>query len=182
MDGDSSSIKKAYEAILSGDFEQAILHFEEAIALEPTNGAAYYKCSITCARSGKWQKSLTLAEQAVRLNPEQMEYQFHLENVKAKALVIEAESILSNSPARTEDALELLHEASRLDPLNIEALLMLGAAYATLSRYDEAAACARDAVRLEPEHSAARRLFADMNRQSRTLRAKSGRTKRRRNR
>ncbi|REE94306.1 tetratricopeptide repeat protein [Paenibacillus taihuensis] len=181
MDGDSS-IKKAYEAILSGDFEQAILHFEEAIALDPTNGAAYYKCSITCARSGKWQKALQYAEQAVSLNPELIEYQFHLENVKAKALVIEAEGILSNSPARTEEAVAMLLEASRLDPLNIEALLMLGAAYATLSRYDEAVVCARDAVRLEPEHSAARRMFADMSRRSRILRTKSGRTKRKRNR
>ncbi|SDW29866.1 tetratricopeptide repeat protein [Paenibacillus sp. CF384] len=181
MDGESR-IKKAYEAILSGDFEQAILFFEEAIALEPSNGAAYYKCSITCARSGKWQKALHYAEQAVQLEPLQVIYQFHLETVKAKALVLQAEGLLSRSPTHTEDALALLHEATRLDPLNIEALLMLSAAYATVSRFEEASLYAREAVRLEPEHAAARRLFADMNRKRRMLRANSQRTKRKRNR
>ncbi|WP_308639164.1 tetratricopeptide repeat protein [Paenibacillus silvisoli] len=180
--GGESSIKKAYDAILSGDFEQAILHFEEAIALEPSNGAAYYKCSITCARSGKWQKALQYAEQAVELDPEQVIYQFHLETVKARSLVVEAEGLLTRSPSNTETALELLHEATRLDPLNIEALLMLSAAYATVSRYEEASLYAREAVRLEPEHTAARQLIADMNRKRRVFRLNSHRTKRRRNR
>ena len=54
MDGESI-VRKAYEAILNGDFEAAIAWFEEAIATDPTNGGVYYKCSITCV-SGKWSK------------------------------------------------------------------------------------------------------------------------------
>jgi cytochrome c-type biogenesis protein CcmH/NrfG len=68
----------------------------------------------------------------------------------------------------------MLLEASRLDPLNMEALLLLGAAYASLNRYEEAAVYAREATRLDPEHSAARRLLADVNRKRRAVRAYGG--------
>ncbi|MBM7564518.1 tetratricopeptide repeat protein [Paenibacillus sacheonensis] len=178
-----SSIKKAYEAILSGDFELAIQRFEEAIELEPDNGAVYYKCSITCARSGKWQKALHYAEQAVLLDSGHEEYDYHLQTVRAKAMVSEAEQLLSqSSPVKTDQALSMLIEASRMDPLNMEALLLLGTIYASLRRYDEGAAYAREAVRLEPEHAAARSLYMELKRKSRALRAYGQRSKRKRNR
>ncbi|MFC5650783.1 tetratricopeptide repeat protein [Paenibacillus solisilvae] len=171
MDGESS-LKKAYEAILSGDFEQAIARFEDAIEQDPDNAAPYYRCSITCARSGKWQKALLYAEKAVELDSEQEEYAFHLQTVQAKQLVIEAESLfMAQTSLSSEQALDKLQEASKLDPLNLDALLLLGAAYASLNRLDEAASCALEAIRLDPEHSAARRLLADMNRRRRALRA-----------
>lgn len=177
MDGESS-LKKAYEAILSGDFEQAIVRFEEAIEQDPENAAAYYRCSITCARSGKWQKALQYAEQAVKLDAQQEEYAFHLQTVQAKQLVIEAETLFAMQTSQSaEQALEMLQEASRLDPLNLDAFLLLGAAYASLNRIDEAASCALEAIRLNPEHSAARRLLADMNRRRRALRVNNKRRK-----
>ncbi|GGD69017.1 tetratricopeptide repeat protein [Paenibacillus nasutitermitis] len=173
-------IKKAYEAILGGDFEQAIVRFEEAIELEPDNAMAYYRCSITCARSGKWAKALEYAQQAVKLGPEREEYRFHLRTVQAKQLVYDAEELLTHAPQETEYALNMLLAASRLDPLNMEALLLLGAAYTSLNRYDEALVYAREALRLDPEHSAAQRLFADIKRSRSTL--ASQRRKRKRNR
>src|SRR4051812_23998980 len=94
MDGESS-VRKAYEAILGGDFEQAVVCFEEAISLEPANAAIYYRCSITCARSGKWPKALQYAQKAVELDPEQEEYRFHLDTVRARLLVQEAETMLA---------------------------------------------------------------------------------------
>ncbi|NBD22556.1 tetratricopeptide repeat protein [Paenibacillus glycinis] len=181
MDVDSS-VKKAYEAILSGDYEQAIQRFEEAISLDPENGALYHKCSITCARSGKWQKALHYAEQAVLLDSEHEEYGYHLQTVRAKAIVSDAEQLLSQSPANAEHALSMLIEASRMDPLNMEALLLLGSVYSSLRRYDEGAAYAREAVRLDPEHAAARRLYTELKRKSRALRAYGQRSKRKRNR
>lgn len=175
-------VKKAYEAILSGDFELAIQRFEEAIALDPDNGAVYYKCSITCARSGKWQKALLYAERAALLDEEHEEYRYHYQTVQAKAMVSDAESLLSQSPAQTDRALAMLIEASRMDPLNMEALLLLGAVYASLRRYDEGAAYAREATRLDPEHAAARRLYLELKRKSKALRAYGSRSTRKRNR
>ncbi len=164
------NLKKAYEAILSGDFEQAITRFEAAIEQDPGNAAAYYRCSISCARSGKWQKALHYAEQAVQLDSEHEEYAFHLQTMQAKQLVVESEVLLAmQTSLSTEQALEKLQEASRLDPLNWDSLLLLGAVYASQNRLDEAASCALEAIRLNPDHSAARRLLADMNRRRRAL-------------
>ncbi|MFC4808520.1 tetratricopeptide repeat protein [Paenibacillus sp. GCM10023250] len=177
-----SCVKKAYEAILNGDYELAIQRFEQAIELEPDNGAVYYKCSITCARSGKWQKALQYAETAVQLDAAHEEYGYHLQTVKAKALVSEAGQLLTQSPAETDRALSMLIEASRMDPLNLEALLLLGSAYASLRHYDEGVTYAREAVRLDPEHAAARTLYAELRRKGRALRAYSQRSKRKRNR
>ncbi|MBW7473415.1 tetratricopeptide repeat protein [Paenibacillus oenotherae] len=181
MDGESS-IRKAYEAILSGDFEQALARFEEAIALEPDQGVHYYKCSITCARSGKWQKALHYAEQAVALEPAQEEYRFHLQTVQSRWRVIEAEALLSREGTEGEKAIAMLCDAIRLDPLNLDALLILGAAYAARNRFEEAAVCAKDALRLDPEHSAARRLLADVRRSRLALRTYKQRRQRKRNR
>ena len=164
------NLKKAYEAILSGDFEQAITRFEAAIEQDPGNAAAYYRCSISCARSGKWQKALHYAEQAVQLDSEHEEYAFHLQTMQAKQLVVESEVLIAmQTSLSSEQALEKLQEASRLDPLNLDSLLLLGAVYASLNRLDEAASCALEAIRLNPDHSAARRLLADMNRRRRAL-------------
>lgn len=180
MDGDSS-IKRAYEAILSGDFEQALARFEEAIALEPDNGDHYYKCSITCARSGKWQKALYYAEKAAALDPGQEERRYHLRTVQSMMMVKEAESLLT-SDGQDENAFDMLREAVTLDPLNLDALLILGAAYQARKRYDEAAVCAREAVRLDPGHSAAQRLLADVRRNRHALRTCKQRRQRKRNR
>jgi len=181
MDGESI-VKKAYEAILNGDFELAIIRFEEAIALEPENAAYLHKCSITYARSGKWAKALHYAEEAVRLDPEQEEYRFHLQTVRAKQLIHEAEGLLGQNMKDAEQAIAKLQDAARLDPLNVEALLLLGAACASLGRFDEAADYAREAIRLNPGHSAARRLFADVSRRRRKLQGQGQRRKRKRNR
>lgn len=181
MDGESS-VKKAYEAILNGDFEEAVVRFEEAIALEPDNADTYYRCSITCARSGKWSKALHYASQAVELEPEQEEYSYHLQTVRSRQLVVEAEMLLAQKPEEQEQALAMLREAVRLDPLSMEALLMLGAAYASLNRFEEAAEPARAAVRLDPGHSAARRLLSDIGRRRSALRTGYKRRKRKRNR
>ncbi|CAH1218315.1 hypothetical protein PAECIP111893_04393 [Paenibacillus plantiphilus] len=180
MDGDSS-IKMAYEAILNGDFEQALARFEEAIALEPDNGDHYYKCSITCARSGKWQKALYYAEQAAALDPDQEERRYHLRTVQSMVLVMDAESLLTKN-RQEEKAIALLREAITLDPLNLDALLILGAACLASKRYDEAAVCAREAIRLDPEHSAAQRLLSDVKRSRLALRTYKQRRQRKRNR
>lgn len=166
MDGESC-IKKAYEAILDGDYEQAIGWFEEAIELEPDHASHHYKCSITCLRSGKTQKALYHAERAAALDPASDEFRFQLQTVQAKLLVREVEALLGKTPPETDRAIEKLKYAAMLDPLNVEVLLLLGATYASLKRYEEAAEYAQEAMKLDPHHSAAQRLLADVNRKMR---------------
>ena len=169
MDGESC-IKKAYEFIFQSDFEQAIYWFEQAIAVDPHNAAYYHKCSVSCARSGKWTKAKIYAEEAEKLDPANDEFRYHSQVVRAQLLLVEANGLLMEKPPRLEDAVDLLQQAVSLDPLSFDACYTIGIVYATMGRLDEATHHAREALRLNPGHSAARRLFADVNRKRRLLR------------
>jgi len=161
--GGDQLIRKAYEAILQGDYEQAVACFDEAIALEPTCADYYYKGSITCTRSGKWKKALQYAQRAVQLEPDQVKYRYHLQTVQSKELIIEAEALLSAQPEQTTDAIIKLRRAAELDPLSTESFLLLGALYNSLGLHEQAAAYAGEALRLDPQHSTARKLYAEAN-------------------
>ncbi|MGO4183070.1 tetratricopeptide repeat protein [Paenibacillus sp. MCAF9] len=169
MDGESC-MKKAYEFIFNSDFEQAIYWFEKAIEVEPENAFYYHTCAVSCARSGKWTKAKQHAESAVRLAPELAEYRYHLQTVEAGILQAEANFLLAKVPPELHEAAPLLERAALLDPLSFDAFYTLGVLYASLSQYDKAVINAREAMRLDPSHSAARRLFADVNRKRRLLR------------
>ncbi|WP_028610561.1 tetratricopeptide repeat protein [Paenibacillus harenae] len=181
MDGESC-IKKAYEFIFNSDFEQAIYWFEQAIAAEPENASYYHKCAVSCARSGKWAKAKQNAEMAVKLDPEHAEYQYHLQTVEAKLLQSEADLLLGAVPPKLHDAADLLNQAAALDPLSFEAFYKLGVIYVSLNLLDDAAANAREALRLDPSHSAARRLLSEVNRKKRMLRVRINARNRKRNR
>lgn len=181
MDGESC-IKKAYEFIFNGDFEQAIFWFEQAIALEPDQATFHHICSVSCARSGKWAKAKLHAEEALRLNPEHDEYRYHLQTVEARLLLLDADLLLAANPPKLTEAVEILIKASIMDPLSFQAFYTLGVVYASLQQYDKATINAREAMRLDPSHSAARRLFADVNRKRRMLQGGIKARKRKRNR
>lgn len=166
MNGESY-IKKGYEFIFNSDFEQAIYWFEQAIAAEPENASYYHICAVSCARSEKWTKAKVYSEEALRLDPEQMEYQYHLQTVEASLLLTEADLLLSKTPPKLVEAAIRLQQATVLDPLSFQAFYTLAVVYATLDRLDEAVTNAREAVRLDPGHSAARTLFADVSRKRR---------------
>lgn len=176
MDGDSC-IRKAYEYILHSDFEQAIFWFEQAIAVDPNNATYYHKCAVSCARSGKWAKAKGYAEIAAKLDTQNEEYRYHLQVIRAQLLLADANERLAASPPMLDEAAELLHQAVLLDPLSFDAYYTLGLVYATIGQLDEAIEHAREALRLDPEHSAARRLFADVKRRRRMLRKRISTTK-----
>jgi tetratricopeptide (TPR) repeat protein len=155
MDGEHQ-IQKAYESILSHDFEKAIEWFEKAIAAEPDNAAYHYKLSITYARSNKLQKAMEHAKKAVELEVDHEDYQYHLEYLHARELIDQAEKCFANPELRMGEAVVLLQQAIQLDPLATEAYLFLSAAYAALKDYRMAVAAVEDAIRLDPQNVVAK--------------------------
>lgn len=147
-----NEIQKAYESILSHDFEKAISWFEKAIASEPDNAAYHYKLSITYARSNKLKKAIDHAEEAVRIDPDNEAFRFHLQNLRARSYVQEAENCLDPALKQMNKAIELLKEAIRLDPLSVEAYLILATVYASEKNYILALSAAKEAYRLDPLH------------------------------
>ncbi|WP_379353457.1 MULTISPECIES: tetratricopeptide repeat protein [unclassified Paenibacillus] len=172
MDGESC-IKKAYEFIFQSDFEGAIYWFEQAIAADPENAGYYHKCAVSCARSGKWSKAKIYADVAEKLEPGNEEYRYHSQLIQSQLLLAEAKGLVASTPPDLKEAAELLRHAATLDPLSFEAFYLLGMVCLTEGRLDEAIIHAREALRLDPQHSSARRLFADINRKRRMERIRS---------
>ncbi|MCS7462499.1 tetratricopeptide repeat protein [Paenibacillus doosanensis] len=154
-------IQKAYDAILHNDFESAIEWFEQAIAMEPGNAAFHYRLSITYARSNKLVKALEHASQAIELDPDEEHYRYHLQHLKAKEIVRQAEAYLEKAGDQAWLAISLLKQAIALDSLSSEAFLLLGVAYAEVQEYSQAIAAIRELLKLDPQHEAGIRLLEE---------------------
>jgi tetratricopeptide (TPR) repeat protein len=148
-------VQKAYFSILSNDFEEAIRWFEQAIAAEPNNADYRYRCSITYARSSRLEQALEHAKHAVRLTPGQDEYKLHLNSLEARRLAGEVRKMLSGSSTpedqTREKAVNMLHEAVDLDPLCVDAYVLLALAHSELKQFDEALAAVGEAIDLLPQ-------------------------------
>ncbi|WP_248925459.1 tetratricopeptide repeat protein [Paenibacillus hamazuiensis] len=160
MDG-KRAIQKAYESILAGDFEKAIEWFERAIELEPGNANYHYKLSITCARSNKLAKALEHADMARRLEPEDEYYRSHFQNLQAKELLQKAEKYFSQPGGQIYMAIAMLKQAVALDPLALEAFLLLALAYARTEDYGPAIQAVKEALKLDPQHQGAGQLLSE---------------------
>ncbi|UUZ79422.1 tetratricopeptide repeat protein [Paenibacillus sp. P26] len=161
MNGEEA-IKKAYEAILKHDFDQAIAWFERAIEADPGCAAYHYKLSITYSRSNKLAKAIEHAKQAVALDPGDEHYQFHYQHLQARELMHQAEKLFEeSSDGRLWLAVALLNQAIDLDPLAIEAFLLLSVAYARLTEYSSAIRAVKELLKLDPNHTIGRRLLPE---------------------
>lgn len=152
-------IKKAYESILEHDFEQAINWFEQAVQLEPGNAAYHYKLSITYARSNKLVSALQHANKACQIEPMHREYRFHLQHLQAKDLIYKAEKYFDHTEGHLRKAISLLQQAVSLDPLALEAFLLMGLAYAELNEYNVAVQKIKEVLKLDPQHDIAEKLL-----------------------
>lgn len=154
MDG-KAHIKRAYEAILSQDFELAIAAFEQAIHHEPNNADYHYKLSVTLARSNRLAQALQHAMAACDLARGHKEYLLHWQHLRAKELTIKAKQLIVPQEVNFMYAISLLKKATKLDPLLTEAWLYMGIAYGRLKEYEKAWLAMQDVLRLDPQHTVA---------------------------
>lgn len=120
-----SYLKDAYQAIFENDFNKAIEAFKKAISYEPENASYYFKLSITYSRNGEVSEALVAAKKANELQPDFQIYRYHLQILQSKNLVLKAADEMKKNNL-TSEVEELLIQAKNLDPLNIEAYLLLG--------------------------------------------------------
>lgn len=157
-------IRKAYEAIVNQDYEQAAGWFAKAVEQEPDNASHHYRYSITLARSDKLAKALEHAERAAMLDPDDPGYRMHLNVLKARRLLLEADGLLADDGAAVPDcAIGMLEEAVRLDPLSVKARLVLAEACRRTGRLEEAREAVRDALKLDPGHREANALQKELD-------------------
>ena len=157
-------IQKAYESILSHDFEPAIEWFEQAVKEEPDNPDHHYKLSITFARSNKLEKALLHARIAHTLDENNEKYRFHLCHLLGRWHVVEAEKCFEDDQQLSQGRF-LLKKAVKLDPLSFEAYLLLGVAYAEMGEYNRAIKALDEALDLDPNNEMAKKLIVAYRRQ-----------------
>ncbi|WP_052339619.1 tetratricopeptide repeat protein [Gorillibacterium massiliense] len=177
-------IRKAYHAILAGDFEQAAICFEEAVSLEPENAEYHHKLSVTYSRSGRLERALSTAQKAVKLDPDNQVYKQQMQQVKSKELLAKASvrlDKLTAQPATGDlgnhggillplsgdglesellDTIVMLRKAIHLDPLSGEAYLLLAVACGAVGDDQEAVWNVSEALRLNPGLPDGKRLYA----------------------
>lgn len=158
-------IKEAYDAILANDFERALACFEQAIAGEPNHAPHYYKLSVTCARSGRLDRAMLAAGRAVELAPEDGSYRQHMDHVRAlqhmeRARILMERKEAGNPGENRKEALSLLREAVRLDPLSARAYLVMSAILEEAGERTAALQAVREALRLDPHRQEALALAA----------------------
>jgi tetratricopeptide (TPR) repeat protein len=169
------NIRKAYKSILNHDFERAIEFFELAVSEEPNNAAYHYRLSITYARSGKLAKALTYAENACQLDPDHKEYQYHLQHLLSMQYTQRAEQWMDTKPNGAAQALPLLVEAVKLDPLSKEAYILMAVAYLEIDDSHNAVQAAKEALKLDPQHEGAMKVWIQAKQQlTLQLRSKEG--------
>lgn len=168
MNGESC-LRQAYDAILHGDFESAVYWFGQAIAIEPDNAAYHYKGSITCARSGKLSLALEYAHKSIELCPDNLTYQLNLRTLIARQLLADVKVWLSMPIPELEKSLPHLQQAAILDPLSVEARLLLGVLYRMKKDYRLALEAFREALMLDPQNEDAKRLLQEVRGERRRL-------------
>lgn len=161
MDGEAY-VRQAYEAILQGDFELALHGFQQAIAADPNNASYYYKGSVTCARSGKLPLAMTYAQKALELNPDDPTYKLHYRTVQAKQRVHEVRNRLQLANPNLAQCAADLKEAARLDPLSVEAYVLLGIVYRLRQEYRQSLESLQEALALDPQNEEVRRLLREV--------------------
>ncbi|GIP20076.1 tetratricopeptide repeat protein [Paenibacillus sp. J22TS3] len=144
-------LAEAYKSILENDFEQAIRWFDHALNFSPLDADIHYRCSVTCARSGRLDKALYHAEQAVKLTPGMDEYNLHMERLQGMEMTQRALRILEAPNVEMSgirEAAILLEQAVMKDPLSSQAFTGLAAAYSELGEHPLALSALREAINL----------------------------------
>lgn len=133
-----AKVAQGYEALRSGDWEQAQALYREAIDADPSSVDAHLGLAAASARAGDQAMATRYYREALNLHPG---------NAAAMA------GLAALSDFTRADALEaqLRAEVSK-SPANAALRLTLGGLYASQSRWNEAQAAYFEAHRLDPEN------------------------------
>lgn len=150
-------LDEAYYAIFQNDFERAIKAFKKALELEPTNATYYYKLSITYSRNKDLKNALDAAKKAYELQPNNQTFRYHLQIIHSKNLLHNAIVNMKKGPLSKEDE-KMLNQSKKLDPLNLEAYLLLGIYYGEKDLFNKAINEFNSVLKIEPQNSRAIKL------------------------
>jgi protein O-mannosyl-transferase len=127
-------------ALAQGKVEEAIPHFERAVANAPDDADARNDLAAALARVGRDQEALANYEAAIRVAPNQYDARMNL-------------GALLGRLGRSADALEQFKQAAKLRPQSTEPLIFEALLLASTGRFGEAVSLIDRAIATDPANS-----------------------------
>jgi tetratricopeptide (TPR) repeat protein len=124
-----------------GKLDEAVASLQQAVRLRPDHAATHNHLGVTLAQQGRPQEAIASFQEALRLKPDFAEARNNLR--KALADLGRSELLVGQPPTMQR----------RVDPAAVPN--NRGAALAQQGKWDEAAACYRQALELRPDHATA---------------------------
>ncbi len=131
-------LEKAYNAVLSGDIEEAIDIYKEALSISPRNKTGLFGLATTYHRIGSLDNARALYARLLEIEPD------HTEGLNNFLALVAEES--------PEEALPELQVLAAKHPSFSPILAQLGVLYQQLGDYNQARSNMMQAVRLSPEN------------------------------
>ncbi len=124
----------------TGEYEEAIKEFKQALQLDPVNSDAYRELALTYQKLGRPEEAEDTYKKAIELKPDYWSGYSHL-------------GVFYLKHARYAEAEEMFHHVTELTPDNPENALgynNLGASYLYMGRYNEAIAMFKKSIAIDP--------------------------------
>jgi Tfp pilus assembly protein PilF len=131
------------EKVRQGRLDDAVVHFEQAVSIRPTNDKAHYNLGLTLARQGRTVEAVEAYSAAIRLNSDHLQAHVNLGNLLAGL-------------DRFEEAIGHYREALRVAPDSVEVHNNLANGLAGQGHFDAAIEHYETALQLSPGHRMAR--------------------------
>jgi adenylate cyclase len=122
-------------------FDKAVTHAEQALALDPNSSAVLYSSASALAFSGRPEDAIPLLQKAIRLNP------------FAPAVFFYNLSVAYRMVGQFDQAVEQAKKAVERDPKNQFTNLALASACILAGREAEARAVAEEVLKINPKFS-----------------------------
>jgi tetratricopeptide (TPR) repeat protein len=121
-----------------GQVNEAIAHFQKALALQPDNAGAHNNLGLALGKQGQTDEAIRQYQEAIRLTPDHPETHNNL-------------GLALDKQGQTDEAVRQYQEAIRLNPAHANAHKNLGNAFARKSQTDEAILQYQEVIRLKPD-------------------------------
>ena len=131
----------------TGEIEEAITQYEEALRIEPDLADAHYNLGIALARVGRMPEAIEQLEYALQIDPDLAEAHNNLGIDLAQS-------------GRIPEAIEHLERALRIQPDLAEAHYNLGIALVQAGRIEDAISHYQQALRIKPDYIQAQNAIA----------------------
>ncbi|HUY35433.1 MAG TPA: FkbM family methyltransferase [Pirellulales bacterium] len=139
----------ARRAHQSGDLEQAVQRYRQALAVDPNHAQSWYLLGAACQTLGRLDEAAAALQQALAIQPRHAESRNHL-------------GVVLGQQGRLDEAMASFRQALELKPGDPEVLNNLGLTLLKQDHKDEAERAFREILRLKPDDVKARRSLHDL--------------------